>query len=133
MNLGEVLGVISTALGIIGSLAGAVWALLNLYFKKANALQELEDKNRKEALTTLATKLGIVETATNVFRNDLNDFRVKLTEHGLQLKEFDRISTITQRQWEKTASNLESRYQAIEGSELIRVRENTYIVKTKKT
>lgn len=131
-TLGEILGVLATGMSIVGALFGAGMFLVKAYFKKANELQALRDKQQKENVQSLANELLTMKSAAYNFQRELDNFRHQLAAHGVELKNFERMSALVQSQWEAVARDLKEKYQALDGAEVVKVGANTFVFKTQK-
>ncbi len=123
---------VATAFGILVTLAGGVRWILGFYFRKVNEIEHLKNEERKRTVDGLARRLEGNNSAMTMFQKELDGFRLVLQEHNLQMKDFDRVVQLIQKQWEKTAEQLEKRYQALENAEIIHAGGNTYVLKTKR-
>lgn len=120
-------------LGIIGAIIGAIKWLLSFYFKKSADLENLKDSNRFAHEKSIEGEISNLKGAVSEFRKELNLLNVKINEHAGQLRENNRVMEIVHKNFEKTAMQLEDRYQALNNSEVIKVGENTFIFKTRKS
>lgn len=123
---------LATAVGILATLVGGGRWLLGFYFAKSNELEQLKNDERKKAVEGLAKRLEDNNSAMIHFQKELDGFRLILQEHNLQMKDFDRIIQLIQKQFERTAEHLEKRYQSLENAEIVHAGGNTYIIKTKR-
>lgn len=122
---------VGATVGIITAVVYSIRWLLGFYFKKSTELENLKATHRSMQEQAISNEVSGLKGAVSVFRQELNGFNLKLTEHAGQLKENCRMIEIFQKQWERTAENLQERYSSLENADIVKVGENTFIFKTR--
>jgi hypothetical protein len=123
---------IGEILGVLGAVVTSGRWLMGFYFVKAHELENLKAAQRNKIEDALATDINNLKGTIVVFRQELNDFKIKMAEHNAHLNEFEAVTKVVQAQWEKTATHLQERYQSLEGSEVVKVGKDTFIFKTRR-
>lgn len=119
-------------LGILGPVGAVAVYLVNLYFKKANELEKIKVERQRETVRQLQSDMESLRNMAQRFERELSEFRVTFTRHETTLKTFENTANEMKRQWERTAEQMEKRYQALEGAEIIQAGKNTFILKTRR-
>jgi hypothetical protein len=130
-------------IAILSALIGGGRWLLGFYFKKANELEALKLKNQTEKEAALTSEINRLKASSEHTREQMVSFDLKLTKelttfqvtlatHAGKLSENGRMMEMLQKQWEVTSTNLQEKYAALEGAEVVKVGKDTYIFKGRK-
>lgn len=109
----------------------AKW-LLNSYFKNQQELEQQRFKNQTNQIDTLKESLAQSKSDMRSFESSMNEFKVRLAQHALKLEVVEKQNEQIQIEFKRVANQLEDRYKALEGAELINIKDNTFIFKTRK-
>lgn len=122
---------VAQSVGVLTAVVACIRWLLGFYFRKSTELENLKATHRNQQEKAIGDEVVGLKGAVSVFRQELNGFNLKLAEHAGQLRENSRIFEVFQKQWERTAENLQERYRALENADIVKVGENTFIFKTR--
>lgn len=123
---------IAKACAIVAFLGAILRWIVSVYFKKANELELVKANYKDKQDEVMKTEINNLKSSSGLFRQELNDFKLKLAEHSGQMRENSKAMERVEKQWERTAQHLQERYTALEGAEVIKIKDNTFIFKTRK-
>lgn len=123
---------VAQTIAIIGAIASLGRWILGFYFKKAREHEELKAHHKSIQERRVNDEIVGLKGAVSAFRQEINSLKMQIVEHSGQLRETGRMIDLFQKQWERTAEKLEERYRALDGAEVIKVGENSFIFKSRK-
>lgn len=117
---------------VLGSLGLILKWLMNSYFKNQKELEEERRQTQNNQVSTLKESLAQSKADLKQFDNRLNEFSLTLTKHTIKMENVEKAIEHTNKEFQRVAIQLEDRYKALEGAELIKVSDNTFILKARK-
>lgn len=123
---------ISIVIGVLATLLGGGRWLISVYYLKAEQVEELKRKYMRAEIQDLREKIKESKDAMIAFQKEFDDMRITLVRGQSRMESVEASIKDVKIQFERTAEQLESRYKALENAELIQVKDNTFIMKTRK-
>ena len=121
-----------TSSSILATLGVIAKWIVNSYFKQAKELEEERKRNSSKELEHIKDQWLASKSDMKSFDNRLNEFSLTLTKHTIKMENVEKAIDHTNKEFQRVAIQLEDRYKALEGAELIKVSDNTFILKARK-